>query len=151
MKHIAIIRLALGLTACAQSEQDEVAEQATETPSPQPSQAASLSDADTLRVCKAGAAFRVGRSIKGITSKLTDGQIVRLSYTRDSDGKHFRYDCRLTGDVAQFRMIDEAGPGTGPGIWSGPGSTTTFKVHPDAVEFYETYPDGSSSSDRIAI
>lgn len=109
-----------------------------------------LSDTDLLRVCKAGAAFRVGRSVVGIVATVTDKQQVQLSYSRD-DGKHFRYDCRVEGNELRYRMIDEAGPGTGPGSWSGRGSRTTFKLHTDKVELHDDFFDGSTDSDEIAI
>ena len=110
-----------------------------------------LSDKDLIRVCTAGSAFRVSRSVQGIQAKLTEGRIVRLAYTRDIDGKRFRYDCKASGNVLKFRMIDERGPNTGPGIWSGAGSTTTFKLNPDSVYLHDQFTDGSSDEDTIAI
>lgn len=109
-----------------------------------------LSEVDLLRVCKGGAAFRNGRDVSGIEARITDNEIVRLSYTRD-DGKAFRYDCKAESNVLRYRMIDEAGPGTGPGTWSGRGSTTTFELFPDAVEYTDVFGDGSSDTDRIQI
>lgn len=114
------------------------------------SEPVTLSDADLLRVCRAGAAFRVGRSVEGIDANVTGAQMVHLSYTRD-DGKFFRYDCKAEGDTLRFRMIDEAGPGTGPGTWSGRGSKTTFKLYPDAVELTDDFFDGSTDTKRIEI
>ena len=77
-------------------------------------------------------------------------QIVRLSYTRD-DGKSFRYDCRVNGANVQTRMIDEAGPGSGPGQWSGRGSTTTFVLGPDTIRIMEGFSDGSNDEGVIEI
>lgn len=44
-------------------------------------------------------------------------------------------------------MIDEAGPGTGPGTWSGRASTTTFEIFPGEIEFIDDFFD----KDRIRI
>lgn len=105
---------------------------------------------DLIRVCKAGAAFRNGRNVKGIIAEVTGEEQVHLAYTRD-DGKHFEYDCLVQGNLLRFRMIDEAGPGTGPGIWSGKGSMTTFKLNPTSVELNDDFFDGSSDSATITI
>lgn len=113
-------------------------------------QSESLADQDLLRVCKAGAAFRGGRNVEGIDAKVTGDQQVRLSYTRD-DGKAFAYDCMIDGNTARFRMIDEAGPGTGPGAWSGKGSHTTFKLNSNSVEFTDDFLDGSADTKTIPI
>lgn len=140
------------LSSC--SKVDETSSEGERAASKQDIQARSepiaLSDADLLRVCRAGAAFRVGRSVEGIEANVTGAQMVRLSYTRDDD-KFFRYDCKAEGDTLRFRMIDEAGPGTGPGAWSGRGSKTTFKLYPDAVELTDDFSDGSTDTKRIEI
>ena len=109
-----------------------------------------LAERDLIRVCKAGAAFRNGRNVQGISAKATDEQQVRLAYTRD-DGKRFEYDCLVEGNVLRFRMIDEAGRGTGPGMWSGKGSMTTFKLNPGSVDLKDDFFDGSAESKTIAI
>ncbi len=108
-------------------------------------------DRDLIRICKASAAFRNGRSVAGIQAKVTEEQQVRLNYIRDSDGKAFRYDCLVKGNVVLFRMIDAAGPGTGPGIWSGSGSKTTFKLNPESIDLKDDFLDGSSDVERIQI
>lgn len=109
-----------------------------------------LVDCDLIRVCKAGTAFRNGRSVYGIRAKVTNAQQVSLAYTR-GDGKQFEYDCVVTGNVPRFRLIDEEGLGTGPGIWSGKGSTTTFKLNPNSAYLKDDFSDGSSASEKIVI
>lgn len=108
-------------------------------------------DRDLIRICKGGAAFRNGRSVAGIRAKVTEEQQVRLDYRRDVDGKSFKYDCLVEGNVVLFRMIDAAGPGTGPGIWSGSGSKTTFKLNPESIDFIDDFLDGSSDTEQIQI
>lgn len=110
----------------------------------------SLSAVDLVRVCKAGHAFSVGRSVDGMEASTTSDEIVRLSYTRD-DGKRFRYDCKVEGGTIRTRMIDEAGPRSGPGAWSGRGGTTTFELTPDSILVREVYPDGSAEEGSIEI
>ena len=88
--------------------------------------------------------------MQGIHAKVTKEQQVSLAYTRD-DGKQFEYDCVVEGKVLRFRMIDEAGPGTGPGAWSGKGSITTFKVNPNSIDLKDDFFDGSSDTETIAI
>lgn len=109
-----------------------------------------LAEHDLIRGCKAGAAFRGGRSVTGIDAKAKDEQQVYLSYTRD-DGKKFEHDCLVEGNVLRFRMIDEAGPGAGPELWSGKGSTTTYKIKLNSVELKDEFFDGSSALETIQI
>lgn len=146
MRNFLIFAAALGLAGCG----DGGGSSQPSAPAQPEVQAVKLSETDLMRVCKAGAAFRTGRSVKGIDSKVTADQQVRLSYTRD-DGKFFRYDCLVEGHVLRFRMIDEAGPGTGPGSWSGRGSRTTFKLNPGSVELMDDFLDGSTDTGTIEI
>ena len=113
-------------------------------------EATKLIDRDLLRVCIAGAAFRNDRGVEGIDAQVTDVQQVRLNYIRN-DGKAFAYDCLVEGEVLRFRMIDEAGPGSGPGAWSGNGSKTTFKLKERSVELTDVFFDGSTDTGTIEI
>lgn len=137
-----------GLYGCGESDSnDQAIEKVTAKDVVAPTK---LVDRDLVRVCKAGAAFRNGRTVRGIHAKVTKEQQVFLAYTRD-DGKQFEYDCVVKGNVLRFRMIDEAGPGTGPGIWSGKGSITTFKLNPNSIDLKDAFFDGSSDSETIVI
>lgn len=148
MRAMIVAVVVFGLYGCGDSNSDD---QATEMVTSEDVAAPiKLVDRDLIRVCKAGAAFRNGRSVQGINAKVTKEQQVSLAYTRD-DGKQFEYDCVVEGNVLRFRMIDEAGPGTGPGIWSGKGSITTFKINPNSVDLKDDFFDGSSDSDTIVI
>lgn len=109
-----------------------------------------LGELDLIRVRKASAAFRGGRSVTDINATATDEQHVRLSYTRDDD-KTLDYDCHVEGDVLRVRMIDEVGPGTGPSMWSGKGSTTTYKIDQNSVKFNDDLFDGYLVSETIQI
>lgn len=109
-----------------------------------------LSGADLVRVCKGGIAFRNNRPVEGIDASNREGT-VRLTYTRPDDGKFFAYDCRVDAAQVRYRMIDEAGPGSGPGVWSGRGSTTTFEIKPDGVVYKDVFNDGSEVSKKIDI
>ena len=101
----------------------------------------SLNQEELIRVCRVGHGFRVGRNPEDMTASV-EGGIVSLAYSRD-DGKSFRYDCRVEGNVIRTRMIDEAGPGTGPGHWSGRGSTTTFGIEDASITVRDVFSDGS--------
>lgn len=103
-----------------------------------------------MRVCRGGASFRNGIPVDVVEARKSGDNLVRLSYTRD-DGKFFAYDCKTEGNVVRFRMIDEAGPGTGPGVWSGRGSRTTYEISPAEIEFTDEFFDGSIDQDRIKI
>lgn len=148
MRALMLVAAVLGLSGCGGKSSDKATVENVATGDAAAS--AKLADLDLIRVCKAGVAFRNGRSVKGIDAKVTEEQQVRLGYTRD-DGKAFEYDCLVTGNVLRFRMIDEAGPGAGPGTWSGNGSKTTFKLDSDSVELNDDFFDGSSDSETIAI
>lgn len=147
MRALTFTIVAFGLSGCGATSDNEVLESvnADEVEAP-----VKLAERDLIRVCKAGAAFRNGRSTQGINAKVTKEQQVRLVYTRD-DGRIFEYDCLVEGNILRFRMIDEAGPGAGPGIWSGNGSTTTFKLNPGSVDLRDAFSDGSSASETIII
>ncbi len=109
-----------------------------------------LSEKDLVRVCRGGASFRNGTAVGRIKAKTTETNLVRISYTR-TDGKFFAYDCKVEGNQVRFRMIDEAGPGSGPGIWSGRGSKTTFELLPAEIQFTDDFFDGSTDVDRVKI
>ena len=151
MKAKIIIPFCLALAGCAESEPTENGTASKELLANSVSPTATvLSNEDMVRVCRGGISFRNGTANARLkVGDVSDG-IVRLSYTRD-DGKFFTYDCKLEGNMVRFRMIDEAGPGTGPGTWSGKGSTTTFEIFPDAIEFQDQYMDGSNSKERVKI
>lgn len=155
MRGFIVAAAVVALSGCGQTPPEETFEKVTPeelvTPKTAEAPAVKLEDRDLIRVCKAGSAFRVGRSVEGIDAKVTEEQQVRIAYTRDADGKFFEYDCRVEGNVLRFRMIDERGPGTGPGTWSGRGSTTTYKLKPGSVELNDDFFDGSSDSDEIEI
>ena len=104
-----------------------------------------LSQDELVRVCRVGQGFRVGRDPDDMSAS-AEGDIVRLAYTRD-DGKSFRYDCKVEGNVISMRMIDEGGPGTGPGAWSGRGSTTSFKIEGSSITVRDVFSDGSSDEE----
>ncbi|MDX8357759.1 hypothetical protein [Sphingopyxis terrae] len=110
----------------------------------------SLSAKDLIRVCRGGASFRNGTAVGRIKAKTTETNLVRISYTR-TDGKFFAYDCKVEGNQVRFRMIDEAGPGSGPGSWSGRGSKTTFVLLRAEIEFTDDFFDGSTDVDRVKI
>lgn len=140
---------ALGLSACGQN--------VPEQPPPSPPAISEtvgasppLSTKDMVRVCRGGASFRNGTAVGRIKAKTTGTNLVRISYTR-TDGKFFAYDCKVEGNQVRFRMIDEAGPGTGPGTWSGRGSRTTFVLYPGEIEFTDDFFDGSTDVDRVKI
>lgn len=155
MRRIGMPLVMLSLAACSGAEEIEQQEspasssqhaiKSTNDISPR-----QLEDSDLLRVCMAGQHHAVGTPIAIMKSSVTARDIVRISYTRD-DGKAFQYDCRVSGNVIQFRMIDEAGPGSGPGSWSGRGSTLKFEIDPEGVTLNTTFFDGSTDSERVKI
>lgn len=145
--------IALLLSGCNQSEPAVDAGDDTIAPPPPVASSADLqrlSEADLMRVCRGGASFRNGIPVDVVKAKKGGDKLVRLSYTR-ADGKFFAYDCKTEGNVVRFRMIDEAGPGTGPGVWSGRGSRTTYEISPTEIEFTDDFFDGSTDQDRIKV
>ena len=148
MRALIFAIIVFGLSGCGKSTTDDGSTE--RVTSEEVAAPVKLAKRDLIRVCKAGVAFRNGRSLRGINAKATDDHQVRLAYTRD-DGKRFKYDCLVEGNVLRFRMIDDAGPGTGPGVWSGKGSRTTFKLNPGSVDLNDDFFDGSTDSKTIAI
>lgn len=127
-------------------DRNMVVEPAEQAPLVKP---AKLSKVDLVRVCRAAHGSAVGRSPTDMKAS-AQGDVVRLSYVRD-DGKAFAYDCMVEGNLVRTRMIDEAGPGTGPGEWSGRGSTTTFELLDGAVHVTTTFSDGSKDDQVVTI
>jgi hypothetical protein len=84
---------------------------------------------DKPKACRAVIASLNGRSFHTIrdNGSFEGNQSVR--YTRDTDGKIFRYACRFRDNNVFWAMIDERGVGTGIGAWAGDGSgLRTIKV-----------------------
>ncbi|WP_439486901.1 hypothetical protein [Blastomonas fulva] len=146
-----VVAFGLCLAACSAPAPDEapVPDQ-TVTTQPVTETVAPLSARDLVRVCRGGASFRNGTDIQRINTENAGENMIRLSYTR-TDDKFFAYDCMVEGNVVRYRMIDEAGPGTGPGTWSGRGSRTTFKIFPNEIEFTDDFFDGSTDVDRVKV
>jgi hypothetical protein len=135
-------------SACGSSDSQDVAqpEASSTLIKAEQSAAPKLTKQEALLVCKIGQAFRVARDPATIDAKAAPDDLIRLSYTRD-DGKFFRYDCMIEGEILRYRMIDEAGPGTGPGTWSGRGSTTTFQIKGAKITLQDVFTDGSSDQE----
>ena len=150
MRMMAAVALGLGLalSSCGTAEEaDDLPAEPIQEASDPPVE---LSEADLLRVCRGGAAFRNGHDVGIISARVAGADMVRVSYTRD-DGKAFEYECLVEGSEVRYRMIDERGPGTGPGSWSGRGSTTTFKIEGDEIEFTDRFFDGSTDIERLKV
>lgn len=146
------LSLALVISGCSPSEPGEESDldRAAVSPPAAAREVLSLSDTDLIRACRGGATFRNGTPLGIIKAKKNGDNLVRLTYTRD-DGKFFAYDCKTEGNAVRYRMIDEAGPGTGPGTWSGHGSRTTFEIFPNGIEFTDELNDGSTDRKRLKI
>lgn len=111
---------------------------------------AQLTDADLLRVARAAMSAATGADTSTMNARTTADNMVRISYVRD-DGKAFAYDLLVAGNTVKTRMIDEAGPGTGPGAWSGRGSTAVYSLTPDTVTINTTFFDGSADTEEFKI
>lgn len=144
------ILASFALSSCGQNVTDDAPPTAPAVPEQLAATGLPLSAKDLVRVCRGGASFRNGTAVERIEAKTSEANLVRISYTR-TDGKFFAYDCKAEGNQVRFRMIDEAGPGSGPGIWSGRGSKTTFVLLPGEIEFTDDFFDGSTDVDRIKI
>lgn len=151
MRRATAFILVIGLSACSEADQaDQMLADDSPTLAEPTIPTVALSEADLVRVCKAGQHHTTGTPLGIMSASASSKDTVRISYTRD-DGKAFRYDCRVSGDVIQTRMIDEAGPGTGPGSWSGRGSTLTYEVDAEGVSLETVFFDGSTDSERVEI
>lgn len=145
-----IVFAAFTLAACGQNTPEQAPPSEPDVAETVATPTAPLSSRDRVRVCRGGASFRNGTAVGRIKAKTVGEDLVKISYVR-TDGKFFAYDCKVEGNQVRFRMIDEAGPGTGPGIWSGRGSKTTFVLHPGEIEFTDDFFDESTDVDRVKI
>lgn len=151
MRRAKVLTLAVGLLACSEAEQADQLVAADDTALMEPTMPeVALSEADLVRVCKAGQHHSTGTPLGTMSASASADDTVRISYIR-SDGKAFRYDCRVSGDIIQTRMIDEAGPGKGAGSWSGRGSTVTYEIDPEGITLETVFFDGSTDSERVEI
>lgn len=156
MRIAPLVFLAVLLSSCgSEPDSDEAAlETSADQISPQVTGADPLApplkEADLLRVTKAGMSAATGADIATMKARATAENMVRISYVRD-DGKAFAYDVLVEGNIIKTRMIDEAGPGTGPGTWSGRGSTVVYSLAPKAVTINTTFFDGSSDTEEFRI
>jgi hypothetical protein len=149
-RYLFTIFASFALSACGQDSPGDAPPTAQAASESVAATSPPLSAKDLVRVCRGGASFRNGTAVGRIKAKTTETNLVRISYTR-TDGKFFAYDCMVEGNQVRFRMIDEAGPGTGPGTWSGRGSKTTFVLLPGEIEFTDDFFDGSTDVDRVKI
>lgn len=149
-RYLFTIFASFALSACGQDTPEDAPPTEQAASEPVTATSVPLSAKDLVRVCRGGASFRNGTAVGRIKAKTTETNLVRISYTR-TDGKFFAYDCKVEGNQVRFRMIDEAGPGSGPGIWSGRGSKTTFVLFPGEIEFTDDFFDGSTDVDRVKI
>ena len=144
------LALAITLVACGESPSEEPYNgrfsEAQETAAAY-SDAPALTEEQLVRVCRTGHGFRVGHDRDDMAASPQEG-FIRLAYTRD-DEKSFRYDCKVEGNQIRTRMIDEAGPGSGPGVWSGHGSTTTFSIDGATITIRDVFSDGSSVKENF--
>ncbi|MXO57173.1 hypothetical protein [Pontixanthobacter gangjinensis] len=145
-----VVTFALVLAACGSpSEDGEAPPMESEAVASAPTEP--LSSDDLVRVCRAAAAFRGSESVADVSGTVAEINLVRLSYTRQSDQKLFKYDCRVEGSRVDLRMIDEAGPGTGPSGWSGKGSTITHSINAEGVQMTESFGPGDSLTEFVAV
>ncbi|WP_234027460.1 hypothetical protein [Aurantiacibacter arachoides] len=140
------------LMACGQNSNDyggsSGAEEDFLMPTEAELQAEELSPNQLTNICKAGMSAATGAGINSMRTDTDQADMVRISYVRD-DGRPFAYDCRLEGHVVRTRMIDEAGPGTGPGNWSGNGSKATYRLENADVTIDTVFIDGSVDSETF--
>lgn len=76
-----------------------------------------VSDTDLGRICRAAVAELNATPAGIIQVTRVSGGIAQVRYRRPSDGTTWTNECRLEGDRVIWRMLDLAGPGTGPGRW----------------------------------
>jgi len=149
-RYLFTIFASFALSSCGQDTPEDAPPPAQAASEPVTATSVTFSAEDLIRVCRGGASFRNGTAVGRIKAKATETNLIRISYTR-TDGKFFAYDCKVEGNQVRFRMIDEAGPGSGPGIWSGRGSKTTFVLLRGEIEFTDDFFDGSTDIDRVKI
>ena len=115
------------------------------------SAAVNLSDADRIRVCKAGIAMIMGKSPSIMKAK-ADGDIIHNQYERPDDGKLWKQDCRIEGNRIHWRGVDSFGA-SGPGRWrdSAEDEVLTYTLDGSKVKVVQTYSDGSKSEESYTI
>lgn len=154
-RHTVGIAIALSLVACGQASPDEGAlaseyDATVLEPTASEELAESLTQEQIARVCQAGMSSATGAEIPTMSTRVGSDDIVRISYVRD-DGKAFAYDCKIEGRIVRTRMLDEAGPGTGPGAWSGGGSKSTYRMDNSSIVIDTVFGDGSTDTETFTF
>lgn len=117
------------------------------------STAPALSVSDIGRVCRAAVAALNGHKPAIMKVVSTEGGLVRVRYSRPSDGKVWTNECRIDGERVIWRTVDAFGAGSGAGRWrTDPADeTVTYKLEGPTVQITTSYSDGSASTESYTV
>jgi hypothetical protein len=72
---------------------------------------------DLASACKRFVGELMGRDPEIMKAVDNGTQVVSVSYARPADGKLWKYECKVDGEMIIWRGVDVFGPGQGPGRW----------------------------------
>jgi hypothetical protein len=104
----------------------------------------------SAQVCKATIAGMFGRKVGSIkTAKTGEAGVFTLSYRRPSDGQHFSFDCKLSGDNVIWRESGQSSQ-----RWNGSGNVefnVVFTVKDTVLTITELHADSDDITYKFTI
>ncbi len=118
-----------------------------------PAQGRELDKADQERVCRAAIADMNGHPPRIVRVVNSSKGVVRVRYTRPSDGKVWTNDCRVEGDRVVWRTVDAFGRGSGLGRWrTHPADEViTYTIADDQLSITTTFPGEPPSTETYTL
>lgn len=151
-----IVLLLVGLTLLGRCSSDDESASTSIMEAPAesvPAKGTQLSRADQERVCRAAIADMNGHPPRIVRVVSSNDGIVRVRYTRPSDGKVWTNECRIEANRVVWRTVDAFGPGSGLGRWrTHPADeVVTYSAEGDKVNITTTFPGEPPSTETYTI
>ena len=111
-----------------------------------------LSADDLSKVCRAAIAKTFNESPSVMRVIQNENGIVRIHYNRTSDKSLWKNDCRILGDVVQWRGVDST-PYSKLGPWhpNGYDETLTFRIEGNKVDIFTDWGDGDKERKTYTV
>lgn len=119
----------------------------------EPARTVQISETDQKRICRTVIADMNGHPPRIVEVVSSAGGIVRVRYTRPSDGRVWTNECRIEGGRILWRTVDAFGPGSGLGRWrTDPRDEVfTYSIAGDRVSITTTFPGEPPSTETYTV
>lgn len=103
------------------------------------------------RVCQAGLAAIHGQGVTDIQIEGLEGRIVNASWRAPVDGGRRRAQCRVEGDLVNWKPVEATGPDESRWMNQVGDPVTRFMLDGDAVAINTTLPDGRTTTEEYSL